>query len=607
MLKSVQTHRLSTPVLTSAPCAPATPPRRTVSRTSSSLSTSTFGQRLSCAPDDASILSLALTTAPPPPLPPRPPTPRAVGGMQPEDPLYEEIYSAVRTESAAGKQEGKGHSRRATVPVTPAGVGMCQTPGGLPEPPKLPPVSGVLHTKNPAVVRPSAFKPFVRPDPAATPAPPPPPSAPPAKPSAPVRRSTPRNHVGKSLSDPCGQATPLGGSARGPSYRKLSATHRYTPTTAQSLYYPSSSDQSSGGSYGYGSGGCSDQSVDSWSMYGGMHGGHKVYRARMIRTDEDEVSLSDDPYHVTSTPSPSDSGIAVNYESLLREKDNEIAALRRTMELNEGVIFKVHEEKEAAWRKQLDSLRTSHDTQLRSVSSEHEAKVEEVLQANDALRQHNVQLQQQLQTALEGRGALEVTREDLEARLSEAQARLDEASWLVCEKAGQIALLKKQRPAAADQALSQQVLQLQGRLEQAQKEALQRNAELKDLRQTLNFLSQQLYQVQQKLDLASGELEAKQEKRGSLSEPPEVDTLRRELAALRLQYSAESRRMEDERQTWAVEKEKVLSYQRQLQLTYLDIYKQKCRLESQLDDMGSTLRINELIELPSEASRESDC
>lgn len=54
----------------------------------------------------------------------------------------------------------------------------------------------------------------------------------------------------------------------------------------------------------------------------------------------------DEGYHVLSTPSPSDSGIAINYEALLRDRDNEIIALRKTMELNENVIFRVHEEKE---------------------------------------------------------------------------------------------------------------------------------------------------------------------------------------------------------------------------------------------------------------------
>jgi hypothetical protein len=68
-----------------------------------------------------------------------------------------------------------------------------------------------------------------------------------------------------------------------------------------------------------------------------------------IDRDEDE-QYSFDPYQITSTPSPSDSGIAINYEALLREKDNEILTLRNTMELNEDVIFKVHEEKEVSSR-----------------------------------------------------------------------------------------------------------------------------------------------------------------------------------------------------------------------------------------------------------------
>ena len=70
------------------------------------------------------------------------------------------------------------------------------------------------------------------------------------------------------------------------------------------------------------------------------------------------------------TPSPSDSGI-MDIETVIRDKENELREVRTTMEHNEEVIvkvfilqffmkskFKVYQEKERAWKEELDSLRT---------------------------------------------------------------------------------------------------------------------------------------------------------------------------------------------------------------------------------------------------------
>lgn len=47
-------------------------------------------------------------------------------------------------------------------------------------------------------------------------------------------------------------------------------------------------------------------------------------------------------YHEFMNPSPSESNIS-ELETALRERENELAHLRRTMEHNENVIFKVHQ------------------------------------------------------------------------------------------------------------------------------------------------------------------------------------------------------------------------------------------------------------------------
>uniref|UniRef100_T1JHH3 Uncharacterized protein n=1 Tax=Strigamia maritima TaxID=126957 RepID=T1JHH3_STRMM len=67
----------------------------------------------------------------------------------------------------------------------------------------------------------------------------------------------------------------------------------------------------------------------------------------------------------TQTPSPSDSGVA-ELEAMLREKDSEINYLRETMEHNEQVIFKVYEEKEHGWQREIKKLKAQYESQLKA-------------------------------------------------------------------------------------------------------------------------------------------------------------------------------------------------------------------------------------------------
>ncbi|VDN43358.1 unnamed protein product [Gongylonema pulchrum] len=56
------------------------------------------------------------------------------------------------------------------------------------------------------------------------------------------------------------------------------------------------------------------------------------------------------------TPSPSDSGI-VDYETIIRDKENELTNVRATMEQNEEVVVRVYLEKERLWKEQLADLK----------------------------------------------------------------------------------------------------------------------------------------------------------------------------------------------------------------------------------------------------------
>ncbi|VDN53136.1 unnamed protein product [Dracunculus medinensis] len=56
------------------------------------------------------------------------------------------------------------------------------------------------------------------------------------------------------------------------------------------------------------------------------------------------------------TPSPSDSGI-VDYETIIRDKENELTNVRTTMEHNEEIVIRVYQEKERLWREKMTELK----------------------------------------------------------------------------------------------------------------------------------------------------------------------------------------------------------------------------------------------------------
>ena len=87
------------------------------------------------------------------------------------------------------------------------------------------------------------------------------------------------------------------------------------------------------------------------------------------------TSTIDQEYN--STPSPSDSAVG-DLETVLKEKDNEIIYLRETMEQNEQVIFKVYEEKERVWERELRKIKGLYENRLK-VNQQKASKMEQAL------------------------------------------------------------------------------------------------------------------------------------------------------------------------------------------------------------------------------------
>ncbi|KAI1730478.1 hypothetical protein Ddc_03174 [Ditylenchus destructor] len=94
------------------------------------------------------------------------------------------------------------------------------------------------------------------------------------------------------------------------------------------------------------------------------------------------------------TPSPSDSGI-VDYESLIRDKENELSTVRQAMEQNEEVLIRVYQDKERQFKEQIGQLRNKLQA-----SQQIENALRQQLSQSDDIRQ---QFQKSVQMLTEDR------------------------------------------------------------------------------------------------------------------------------------------------------------------------------------------------------------
>jgi chromosome segregation ATPase len=127
---------------------------------------------------------------------------------------------------------------------------------------------------------------------------------------------------------------------------------------------------------------------------------------------------------LNSESTPEVDGHICEVEQVLRERDNEIAYLRETLEQNEQVIFKVYEEKENAWKRELSRLRA----QLEASQS----AAQRALQR----QQHQIAQQaQQLRVQQDQLSALQSRCQDTRRSESESAARLQTAQQKAAEQA----------------------------------------------------------------------------------------------------------------------------------------------------------------------------
>ncbi|KAK4821190.1 hypothetical protein QYF61_014677 [Mycteria americana] len=321
------------------------------------------------------------------------------------------------------------------------------------------------------------------------------------------------------------------------------------------------------------------------------------------------------------SPLPGEEAMLVReLEDKLREREAELQLLRDSLDENEVAICQVYEEKQRRCEQELEGLRQRCAAQARQAAQAAQ-RGQQVLQLQVLqLQQEKKQLQEDFAQLLQERELLERRCASFQRERTELAPRLEETKWEVCQKSGEISLLKQQlKEAQAELAqrgtellgLRAQLREARAQLQVGERRAqgLQEAARLKALE--LEVCANELQRRKSEADLFRAKASRLEQEVAGLREaarggcPPPGEGcpqpgeeprggagLRRQLERLRAEVALERRRgqeqrdaFEQERGTWQGEKERVIRYQKQLQYSYIQMYRRNRRLEQRLQHL----------------------
>ncbi|KAJ3665203.1 hypothetical protein Zmor_000709 [Zophobas morio] len=331
------------------------------------------------------------------------------------------------------------------------------------------------------------------------------------------------------------------------------------------------------------------------------------------------------------TPSPSDSGVS-ELEAALRDRDSELAYLRQTMEHNEQVIFRVYQEKEKVWERELRRLKSVHENRLR-------ASAQKALKLEQMLMMQTYQLQQDKKRLCAETQRANCQSERLRQEVTALRGRLEETEWGLCQKTGEISLLKSQLKDYQNEQTSkcQELLQLRNEQREFREQLDLRDTEITEIRKQSEEKDNEIQNLKQELARLHSKSQSDVSCSDSLSETErlkaEIRELREELSdmslteyegtepgrsqrtplseedieiqrlngtecscpeleKLREEIEMKTKDFENERVVWAQEKEKVLRYQRQLQMNYVQMYRRTRALEAEVESLTIELELD---------------
>ncbi|XP_026806448.1 leucine zipper putative tumor suppressor 2 homolog [Rhopalosiphum maidis] len=360
------------------------------------------------------------------------------------------------------------------------------------------------------------------------------------------------------------------------------------------------------------------KSSSSYSSYRDYRPSSKSFARLSKRCSASEGSAS----LLDLTPSPSESTMLTEMETVLRDRDRELRHLRQTMEHNEQVIFRVYQEKENAWDRELRRIKAMGDNRLKTAA-------QKSLKLEQMLMMQTYKLQDEKKKLQEENERLESETTDLKKEVDELKVRLEETEWGLCQKSGELAHVKSQLKDTQSElttkgheviALKSEVRDLLQKLESKERRINELEGRRLEGRNSDNsgdgnncnndqlaadklcsLVGRLNEQVENELSksnkLLSGcysteDLQSLLPKKDTEADSPleKFGELERHTAKLIRVLNEERKNWDQERLKWFQEKEKVLCYQRQLQMNYVQMFRRTQAFEAQIENL--TVQMN---------------
>ncbi|RLV76568.1 hypothetical protein DV515_00016842 [Chloebia gouldiae] len=329
------------------------------------------------------------------------------------------------------------------------------------------------------------------------------------------------------------------------------------------------------------------------------------------------------------SPIAMDESTIQELEQKLLEREGELQELQSSFEEKEISSCQAYEEKQRRCKEELEGLKQKCNSKLKQTSQKTQ-RTQQVLHLQVfQLQQEKQQLREELEKLMKEQNLLETKLRSYEKEKTSFAPALEETQWEVCQKSGEISLLKQQLKESQTELTTKttEILSLKAQLKEVRLKMEGLEMKTQELEVSLRTKAMELEVCENELQRKKNESELLREKVNLLEQ--EILELRSELAVLREQLSEGTRpggddaqalqgqlerlraelkaerdnneqmscSFQHERQTWKEEKEKVIHYQKQLQQSYLHMYKRNQSLEKMLQQLAAGEDGKEPIEL----------
>lgn len=300
-------------------------------------------------------------------------------------------------------------------------------------------------------------------------------------------------------------------------------------------------------------------------------------------------------------------------EGKLRDREAELQQLRDSMDESEATVCQAFGARQRRWPRERGEDCAAQAQQ----ATQRVQRAQQLLQLQVfQLQQEKRQLQDDFAQLLQEREQLERRCATFEREQRELGPRLEETKWEVCQKSGEISLLKQQLKESQAELVQKgsELVALRVALREARATLRVSEGRARGLQEAARAREQELEACSQELQRYRQEAERLREKAGHLDaeasglrDPPvppattdpfllaESD----EAKVQREQRRGDEQRdsFEGERLAWQAEKEQVIRYQKQLQHNYIQMYRRNRQLEQELQQLSLELEARELADL----------